>query len=70
MIQHAWLDHAFGVWHLVTENGDDAVRFWGDKSTALEELTEEGWLSIGPFPRRCRRCWRQDRTYSPVQFLQ
>jgi hypothetical protein len=51
MPEYAWLDLAFGVWNLVTENDDDPVRYWGDKKTALLDLAKEGWLLIGPFPR-------------------
>jgi len=70
MIQHAWLDRAFGVWHLVTENEGDALRFWEDRATTLAELTAEGWLLIGPFPMRSRQGWVWDRTYSLMRFLQ
>ena len=52
MKQIAWLDHAFGVWHLVTENEDDTVRFWENKELALSEFVSEGWIQIGAFPKR------------------
>ena len=70
MRQNGWLDFAYGVWHQVLETDDYPVRYWGDKETALVELTGEGWIVIGPFPRRYRKGWVLDRTYSLVRFVQ
>ncbi len=61
MKQIAWLDHAFGVWHLVTENDSDQARFWENKEFALSELASEGWILIGAFPRRLMQ--------SPIKIL-
>ena len=58
MPEYAWLDFAYGVWHLVTTSENDRVRFWTDRESALAELEEDGWIVIGPFPRRYRGRWR------------
>lgn len=42
MAQYAWLDFAFGVWHLVTENDHHPARYWKNKEAALGELAVEG----------------------------
>jgi hypothetical protein len=70
MRQHAWLDYAYGVWHLVTERENDPVRFWWDLETALIELAEEGWALVGPFPRRYGKLWRLDRAYRLARSIQ
>jgi hypothetical protein len=31
MRQNRWLDCAFGFWHLVLEDDDYPVRYWGDR---------------------------------------
>jgi hypothetical protein len=70
MQQNGWLDHACGVWYLVLEEDEDQpVRYWNDRDSALAELAEEGWRLIGPFPRRYRRRWVLDRTYSLLRFV-
>jgi hypothetical protein len=69
MAQYSWLDFAFGVWDIVTENDHDPVRHWMDKQTALVELREEGWILIGPSPRRYRRSWALDRTIALIRFV-
>ena len=70
MLQSGWLDYAYGFSHLVLEDDDYPVRYWSDKEAALTELEEEGWLLAGALPRRYRRRWAFDRTYSLVRFLQ
>jgi len=71
MRQNAWLDFAFGVWHLVEEGNDSGpVRWWTDKESATSELEGEGWVQLGPFPRRYRGHWRFDKTFSFVRFIQ
>jgi len=70
MRQNGWLDCAYGVWHLVLENDDHPVRYWNDRDSALAELASEGWLLLVPFPRRYRRRWVLDRTYSLIRFHQ
>ena len=46
MRQYAWLDCANAVWHLVTEDAKDAVRFWENKESAIAELLEEGMAGL------------------------
>jgi hypothetical protein len=70
MRQLGWLDLAFVVWHLVLEEDDYPVRYWNDRDSALAELPSEGWLLLGPFPRRYRRHWIFDRTYILIRFVQ
>ncbi len=48
------LDYAYWIWHLVLEDDEHPVRYWSDKDSAIAELTDEGWLLLGPFPRRYR----------------
>jgi len=70
MRRNGWLDFAYGVWNLVLEDDDYPVRYWNDRDIALAELAGEGWLLIGPFPRRFRRRWIFDRTYSIIRSIQ
>jgi len=69
MRQNGWLDLAYGVWHLVLEDEDYQVRYWKDRDSALAELVGQGWMLIGPFPRRYRRRRMLDRTISLIQFV-
>jgi hypothetical protein len=46
------------------------VRYWSDRDCGLSELMEEEWMRLGPFPRRYRRRWVLDRTYSLIRFVQ
>ena len=32
---NGWLDFAYGVWHLVLEDDEHAVRYWSGKNSAL-----------------------------------
>jgi hypothetical protein len=65
------LDSAFELWHLVAESDDNnPVRFWESRGSAISELEGEGWILVGPFPRRHRRRWRLNRTYSLVRSIQ
>jgi hypothetical protein len=70
MHQYAWLDSAYGVWHLVTERENDPVRFWDDLELALIQLRDDRWSLIGPLPRQCGKSWRLDRTYCLVRSIQ
>jgi hypothetical protein len=71
MRQNGWLDFAYGVWHLVLEEDDDhPVRYWNERDSALAELAGEGWLLLGPFPRRYRRRWVFDPTYCLIRLMQ
>lgn len=71
MRQYAWLDSAFELWYLVTEaDNNNPVRFWQNRESAITELEGEGWILVGPFPRRHQRRWRLDRTYSLVRSIQ
>jgi len=70
MCQNGWLDYAYGVWRLVLEDDDYPVRYWNDRDSALAELAREGWVLLGPFPRRYRRRWVFDRTYGLVRLVQ
>jgi hypothetical protein len=49
--EYAWLDFAFGVWHLVTDRENDEVRFWDDRESAHVELEEDGWVVDRAFSR-------------------
>ena len=69
MRQEGWLDYACGVWHLVMESDEHPVRYWSDRGSALAELAGEGWLLLGPFPRRYRRRRLFDRTCALVRFV-
>ncbi len=70
MCQNGWLDYACDVWHLVLEEDDYPVRYWNDRESALAELGGEGWLLVGPYPRRYRRRGVFDRTYSLIRLMQ
>jgi hypothetical protein len=45
MPQYAWLDIAFGVWHLVTEGDNNPVRFW--KIGNLQSPNCKGRVDLG-----------------------
>jgi hypothetical protein len=71
MRQNAWLDFAFGIWHLVEEGNDNGpVRWWESRESATSDLESEGWIQLGPFPRRYRGRWRLDKTFTFVRFIQ
>jgi hypothetical protein len=70
MRKYAWLNFAYGVWHLVAENDNNAVRFWKNRESAITELQGEGWILLGPFPRRCQRRWHFDRTCNSIRLIQ
>jgi len=69
MRQHSWLDYAYGVWNLVQETDDYPVRHWGDRDSALAEWASEGWVLLGPFPKRYLRRWFLDRAYGLIRFV-
>ena len=70
MRQNGWLDFPYGRWYLVLEADDYSIRYWTDRDSALAELASEGWLLLGPFPRRYRRRWVFDRTCSLIRYVQ
>jgi hypothetical protein len=43
MSELAWLSYFRGEWLLVTREGGDEIRTWGDKERALRDLENEGW---------------------------
>ena len=70
MCQNGWLDYAYGVWRLVLEDDGHPVRYWNDRDSVLAELEKVGRILVGHFPRRYRRHWVFDRTYSLTRFVQ
>lgn len=53
MRRYAWLELDKGMWHLLTHLDADAgesTRQWTDEQRALEDLTEEGWTIVRPYP--------------------
>jgi hypothetical protein len=53
MHRYAWLELDGGLWHLLTHlNADpgESTRQWADEQRALEELMEEGWRIVRPYP--------------------
>ena len=70
MRQHGWLDYAYGIWYPVLEEDNYPVKYWSNRDCALAELASEGWMLLGPFPRRYRRRGVRDRTYGLVRFVE
>jgi hypothetical protein len=55
MHRYAWLEHDGGLWHFLTDlfaDPRDSNRRWSDQQRALDELLEEGWTVIRPYPGR------------------
>jgi hypothetical protein len=53
--RYAWLEHEGGMWHFLTDLFADPVkstRRWSDKQLALEELMQEGWTVVYPYPEQ------------------
>jgi hypothetical protein len=51
--RYAWLEHEEGTWHFLTNlfaDPGDSTRCWPDRLRALEELREEGWTVVSPYP--------------------
>jgi hypothetical protein len=51
--RYAWLEQEEGVWHFLTDLFADpghSTRCWTDRLCALEELKQEGWAVISPYP--------------------
>jgi hypothetical protein len=55
MRRYAWLEHEAGLWHFLTDllaDPQDSNRRWSDQQCALDELLEEGWTVVRPYPGR------------------
>jgi hypothetical protein len=53
MQRYAWLEQEEGNWHFLTDlfaDPGDSTRRWSDRFRALEELKEEGWSVVSPYP--------------------
>ncbi len=53
MQRYAWLEQEEGMWHFLTDlfaDPGNSTRKWPDKVQALEELREEGWTVVSPYP--------------------
>ena len=51
---YAWLEYERGMWHFLTDlfaDAGESSRMWSDKLCALEELKQEGWTVISPYPK-------------------
>lgn len=51
--RYAWLEQEKGKWYFLTDlfaNPEDSTRSWPDSRTALEELGNEGWTVVSPYP--------------------
>lgn len=63
MRRYAWLELDKGMWHLLTHldaEAAESTRRWADEQRALEELMEEGWTIVRPYPDRLPR-WRGEQ---------
>ncbi len=61
MRRYAWLEFESGMWHLLTHldaEAAESTRKWSDEQRALEELMEEGWTIVSPYPNRLST-WRE-----------
>jgi len=55
MNKYAWLEHDDGMWHFLTNLYSDPMessRKWCDEQLALDELMEEGWTVVRPYPKK------------------
>jgi hypothetical protein len=55
MHRYAWLEHEDGKWHLLTSlfaDPGESTRRWSDKQCALDELMNEGWTVVRPYPEK------------------
>jgi hypothetical protein len=55
MHRYAWLEHEDGMWHFLTSLFADpgkSTRRWSNKQSALDELTNEGWTVVRPYPEK------------------
>jgi len=53
--RYAWLEHDEGMWHFLTDlfaDPGESTRSWPDHTRALEELSNEGWTVISPYPEK------------------
>ena len=51
--RYAWLEMDEGIWHFLTDiwaDPGESTRNWTDSLRALEELKQEGWTVISPYP--------------------
>ena len=54
MQRYAWLEREDGKWHFLTSlfaDPADSTRNWSNKRRALEELMDEGWAVVRPYPK-------------------
>jgi hypothetical protein len=55
MHRYAWLEHEDGNWHFLTNLFADpgaSTRKWSDEQRALDELKNEGWTIVRPYPEK------------------
>jgi hypothetical protein len=55
MHRYAWLEYEGGLWHFLTDlfaDPRDSNRRWSDQRCALDDLLEEGWTVVRPYPGR------------------
>jgi hypothetical protein len=55
IMRYAWLEFHRGIWLLLTDDKSEpveAAQRWIDEGMALSELSAEGWMISGPFPKR------------------
>jgi hypothetical protein len=51
--RYAWLEQDRGIWHLLTNLFADpakSTRRWSNRQDAIEELENEGWTVLYPYP--------------------
>jgi hypothetical protein len=51
--RYGWLEHDEGMWHFLTDlfaDPGESTRRWPDRMRALEELKNEGWTVVSPYP--------------------
>jgi hypothetical protein len=55
MHRYAWLEHEDGKWHFLTSlyaDPEESTRRWSDEQHALDELMDEGWTVVRPYPEK------------------
>jgi hypothetical protein len=55
MHRYAWLEHEDGEWHFLTSlfaDTGESTRKWADERHALDELRDEGWIIVRPYPEK------------------
>jgi hypothetical protein len=62
--RYAWLECESDLWHFLASpfaNPAESTRKWPDKQEALDELENEGWKVVRPYPERF--CENSDSNY-------